>query len=104
MLGKIMDCYGSRIILSQDGSAEIVRGFLQPGGEKTATTSHSPVGDVPLGSFTYIGMEQVHEGDTLTLNGEAYRVRQAAAVQGNDGPLYYWALCVRKGGADLWGL
>ena len=103
MLGKIMDCYGSRIILSRDGTAEVIRGFLQPGGEKTGVAVNSPVGRVPMGSFVYIGMDEVFEGDVLTLDGEAYVVRQTSAIHGNDGPLYYRAVCVGRGGVDLWG-
>lgn len=98
-----MACYGSAITLTREDSSRAVRGFLQLAGEKTPEGIYSAVGSVQPGRFDYFGTEQVLVGDTLELEGEAYLVRQAEPIRGNDGPLYYWGLCVKKGAADTWG-
>lgn len=103
MLEKIMACYGSAITLTRGDSSRVIRGFLQLAGEKTAEGTYSSLGSVPMGRFSYFGTEQVLAGDTLEVDGEAYLVRQAEAVQGRDGPLYYWGSCVKKGEAEPWG-
>lgn len=103
MLEKIMACYGSLITLSRDGETRTFRAFLQPSGEESATGRGTAVGQVPLGTFLYIGTEPVREGDTLRMGDEDFLVRQAALFQGRDGPLYCRGLCVRKGEADSWG-
>ena len=103
MLEKIMAGYGCAITLTRGDSSRVIRGFLQLTGEKTAEGTYIGTGAVTPGRYTYLGTEQVLVGDTLEMGEEAYLVRQAETVRGNDGPLYYWGLCVKMGGADTWG-
>lgn len=103
MLEKIMDCYGSTITLTREEDSRVIRGFLQRSGEKTPELSRSALGGLDRGSYVYLGMTPLAEGDTLEAEGTAYLVRQAESILGRDGPLYYWGLCVRKGAEDTWG-
>ena len=49
--------------------------------------------------WVYIGPLEpsILEDQVLTVEGRDYLVRSAQRINGNDGPVYTWAMCVEKG-------
>lgn len=49
--------------------------------------------------YIYIGPvePEIREDQVLTVEGRDYLVRSAQRINGNDGPVYTWAMCVEKG-------
>ena len=102
MVSRILKQYGSAVTLQKsDGSYE-VRAFFQP------VTSRSwqklkrevfPLGQIPTGMYVYIGPEgyEIQEGDFLTVGDREYVLRRAETICDQDGPVYRWGLCARKG-------
>lgn len=103
MIGKILNCYG--IPATVRGNP--VRIFFQPSGSKSWQSMEpivSPLGRIPGGQYLYIGPAEQEVGldDVVRVGNEEYLIRRAEAYRDNGGPVYWWALCVKKGGADTW--
>jgi hypothetical protein len=49
--------------------------------------------------YVYIGPEgyEIQEGDFLTVGDREYVLRRAETICDQDGPIYRWGLCARKG-------
>ena len=56
--------------------------------------------------WIYIGPvePELREDQELTVGDKGYLVRTAQRIQGNDGPVYTWAICVEKGREEPWSL
>ena len=56
--------------------------------------------------YIYIGPvePQIREDQELRVEDRGYLVRSAQQINGNDGPVYTWAMCVEKGREDSWGM
>ena len=63
-----------------------------------------PLGEVPRGQYICIlpASAQVTAGYTVGLDGKSYEIRRAEIVRAGATPVYYWCLCVEKGGEDSW--
>ena len=97
-----MDRYGTRILWTHGEQSQYLRGFFQP------VTSRSwqklkremfPLGHIPTGMYVYIGPEgaKIQEGDFLKVGDAEYVLRRTEELFYQDGPLYRWGLCARKG-------
>lgn len=103
MVEKLLAQYGMEILV--EGQA--VRALFQPmTGKLERLAAHEPG---PLGlegrlRYVYIGpVEPELRADmALEIGGKGYRVRNAGAIPGNDGPCYTWAMCVEKGREEPW--
>ena len=102
MLERIMDRYGTRIRWTHGQACWEIRAFFQP------VTSRSwqklkremfPMGHIPTGMYVYIGPEgyPVQEGDCLTVGDLEYVLRRTEVICYQDGPVYRWGVCARKG-------
>ena len=54
--------------------------------------------------YIYIGPvePQIREDQELRVEDRGYLVRSAQQINGNDGPVYTWAMCVEKGREEPW--
>ena len=104
MVEKLLGQYGMQI--SVEGRE--VRAVFQPMTgklERLAVHSPGPLGLEGQLRYVYIGPvePELREGMTLQVSGRSYRVRTAGAIQGSNGPVYTWAMCVEKGRSEPWG-
>lgn len=62
------------------------------------------LGEIPRGQYICIlpGHVVVNSGDTVSDSRKSYEVRRAEMVYAGSAPVYYWCLCVEKGGVDNW--
>lgn len=103
MIGKILNYYGIPAVVRGNR----VKIFFQPSGSKSWQSMEpivSPLGQIPGGQYLYIGPaeQRIEAGDEVSVGGGEYLVRRAEAYQDSSGPVYWWGLCVKKGGADTW--
>jgi hypothetical protein len=65
----------------------------------------TPLGQLPGGQYLYIGPaeQEIAQGDQVSVGGNEYILRRVETYLDKNGPIYRWALCVRKGGEDDWG-
>ena len=108
MISRILKSYGSSLTLYQDGKANNLRAFFRPVQSKSWSYlegEYSPLGEIPRGQYVYIGPAdpKAEVGDEIRINYTFYRVRRSEVIMGFSGPVYCWAMCVEKGGADTWG-
>ena len=108
MVSKILQTYGSSLMLEHEGESVEIRAFFQPVRSKSwqyLEGNYSPLGEIPRGQYVYIGpVEPMAEaGDTLTVEGKRYWLRRSELILHQDGPVYCWGICVEKGGEDSWG-
>ena len=105
MLERIIVRYGCTIQWTHQQQEREIRGFFQP------VTSRSwqklkrevfPLGQVPTEMYVYIGSAayDVQEGDSLQVGTQVYILRRAEDIFYQDGVLYRWGVCARKGGSE----
>lgn len=107
-VGKLVRQYGSTMMLVRDGVETEIRAFLQETRSKSQSGTQrefNPLGEVPKGMFVYIGPaeEGVCAGNSLIWQGRSFEFRRAEPVMLGDDVLYYWGLCLEKGGEESWG-
>ena len=75
----------------EDGKNGTVRDFVS-------------LGEIPRGQYICIlpASVTVTAGNTVGMDGKQYEIRRAEIVRAGAVPVYYWCLCVEKGGEDLW--
>lgn len=108
MLDKILNQYGTRMTLIQDGTSRKIRGFFQPvlsNSFQNMVSLDTPLGEIPRGQYVYIGSASVavSEGDSLQLGERNYVFRRVERYHYGDDTAYIWGLCVEKGVNDTWG-
>ena len=109
MVEKLLRCYGTELVVhTQDGDVT-VRALLQPVTgklERLAKLHREPLGRENAGQYLYIGPvePEVAAMDRISAAGKQYHVRAVEYIYGFGGPVYCWAMCVEKGGADQWGM
>ena len=108
MITRILNKYGTRLVLSRGDTRWEVSAFFQPVRSKSWETSdadYSPLGEIPRGRYVYIGplVPEAAAGDTVGLDGKAYLMRRSEVIRDGQGPVYCWGLCLEKGGEDTWG-
>lgn len=105
---KIMDRYGTDMVLTSEGVSVTVRGFFRAVYSKSWQSVESEItflGEVSRGQYAYMGpvSVEVFEGDTLELDGRNYLFRRVERYYFGNEPVYLWGLCVEKGVNDTWG-
>ncbi len=62
------------------------------------------LGEIPRGQYICIlpASATVEAGYTVTDLDRCYEIRRAEIVRAGSIPVYYWCLCVEKGGEDQW--
>ena len=98
MVEKLLRQYGVDI---QVGSSP-VRALFQPVTgrlERLALPDPGPLGLQSRQRYLYIGPlePQVQADMELAVAGRRYAVRTAHQINGDNGPVYTWAMCVEKG-------
>lgn len=107
MIGKILKQYGISAVVEHEGKAVPVRIFFQPSMSKSWDSMNpivTPLGQLPGGQYLYIGPAEqpIAQGDLVRVASGSYVVRRAETYLDQTGPIYQWALCVRKGGDVPW--
>lgn len=108
MLSKILKCYGVPATVAHEGVSAQVRIFFQPSTSRSLQRMEptvGPLGQVPSGQYLYIGPgeQEISPGDQVEVGGSGYILRRAECYRDQNGPIYWWGLCVEKGGEDTWG-
>lgn len=108
MISKILNYYGTPAVVKRGKTEAEVRVFFQPSASKSWVAMNpimSPLGQIPGGQYLYIGPaeQEIAAGDRVDVGGNAYIFRRCEAYCDSDGPVYWWGLCVQKGGEDTWG-
>lgn len=108
MVSKILQSYGSPLVLRKTETDHEIRAFFQPVRSKSwqyLEGDYSPLGEIPRGQYVYIGPVEprADEGDTLMVEGREYWLRRSELILDRNGPVYCWGMCVEKGGEDNWG-
>ena len=108
MVDKILNQFGSDMVLQSGGSTRTVRGLLQAVNSTSWQSLESEatlLGEISRGQYTYIGPVAipVREGDTLTLGDKTYLLRRVEPYWYRNQQIYLWGLCVEKGVNDTWG-
>ncbi len=106
-ISRLLKKYGTSAVVVRGSTRAKVRIFFQPSLTKSWQSLDpiaTPLGMIPCGKYLYIGPAEhpVAESDQVYVNGLWYVMRRAEACRDKDGPLYWWGLCVRKGGEDTW--
>lgn len=108
MMGKILRTYGIPAVVVHQEEEKQVCIFFQPSRSRTWQSMEpvvSPLGQIPGGQYLYIGPadQEIAQEDEVRVAGEVYILRRAEAYRDRNGPVYWWGLCVQKGGEDTWG-
>lgn len=109
MIDKVLRQYGVPAVLEHDGQSIALRIFFQPSMSKSWDSMNpivTPLGQLPGGQYLYIGPaeQQIAQGDQVHVYDQDYIMRRVETYLDRNGPVYRWALCVRKGGEDKWGV
>lgn len=107
MIERVLKQYGVPAVLEHDGQNISLRIFFQPSMSKSWDSMNpivTPLGQLPGGQYLYIGPAEqaVSQGDLVQVASGSYIVRRAETYLDQNGPVYQWALCVRKGSDKPW--
>lgn len=103
MVEKLLSQHGMEIRVE----GRVVRALFQPVTgklERLAVRVPGLLGVENGKRWIYIGPlePQLREDQSLTVEGRSYLVRSVQRINGNDGPVYTWAMCVEKGREEPW--
>lgn len=109
MFSRVLKRYGVPAVLEHAGETIELRIFFQPSASKSWDSMNpivTPLGQLPGGQYLYIGPgdQPISQGDQLQVGEQEYVMRRVETYLDRQGPVYRWALCVRKGGEDRWGV
>lgn len=107
MINKILKQYGTAAVLEHEGKQIRLRIFFQPSMSKSWDSMNpivTPLGQLPGGQYLYIGPAEqpIRQGDLVMVDGNSFVIRRAETYLDRKGPVYQWALCVRKGSDEPW--
>lgn len=99
--------YGAELILSSGTSSQTVSGVLFSVNSRSwqnMERAFVALGEIPRGQYICIlpAAVTVAAGYTVEISGNCYEIRRAETVRFGETPVYYWCLCVEKGGNDVW--
>ena len=105
MVDKLIQQYGTQLVLCRNGEETAARGFFRAvnsNDQQSLEGTVSALGALSLGKYTYIGPAglPVAPGDTVTVGDKSYRFRRVEPYYYGTRVLYYWGLCVEKGGTQ----
>jgi hypothetical protein len=108
LISRILQKYGVSAVLEHGGESVELRIFFQPSMSKSWDSMNpivTPLGQLPGGQYLYSGPaeQEIAQGDQVSVGGNEYILRRVETYLDKNGPIYRWALCVRKGGEDDWG-
>jgi hypothetical protein len=108
MVSKIIGQYGTDTRLTSKEGTRTVRAFFRAVNSKSWQSMESEatlLGEISRGQYAYIGPVDVavKEGDTLELGEKTYLFRRVEPYYYGNQPVYYWGLCMEKGGDEPWG-
>lgn len=108
VIGKMMQRYGTPVVLVKDGEEVSIRAFVQELKSKSQNSADRvfiSLGEVPQQTYVYMGpvTPEAAVGDTLVYQQKTLELRRVELVMAGDEPLYCWGLCVEKGGESTWG-
>ena len=108
MVSKLLNQYGTDMLLTGNGGTRTVRAFFRAVNSKgwqSMEAEATPLGEFSRGQYAYIGPVgvEVYEGDTLTLGEKTFLFRRVEPYYYGNEPVYQWGLCVEKGVNDTWG-
>ena len=98
MVEKLLTQYGMEVRVAE----QTVRAIFQPVTgrlERLALQDPGPAGLQSRQRYLYIGPvePEVRMDMELAVAGKCYAVRSAHQIDGGNGPVYSWAMCVEKG-------
>lgn len=104
---RLFGRYGVEMTISDDGGSQRVSGvFFSVNSRSWQNMERAFVslGEIPRGQYICIlpASVTVAAGNTVGMDGKQYEIRRAEIVRAGAVPVYYWCLCVEKGGEDLW--
>lgn len=107
MMDRALKRYGVAAVLEHDGKNIPLRIFFQPSMSKSWDSMNpivTPLGQLPGGQYLYIGPAEqpISQGDVVQVSAGSYVIRRAETYLDRNGPVYQWALCVRKGSDKRW--
>lgn len=109
MITRVLKQYGVPAVLEHGEEKVLLRIFFQPSMSKSWDSMNpivTPLGQLPGGQYLYIGPadQPISQADQVSVGGQDYIMRRVETYLDSEGPVYRWALCVRKGGEDKWGV
>lgn len=104
---KLIKRFGSPMTLLRSDGQTPIRAFFHETYSKSqmnALREFSYLGEIPKGSFTYIGPADapVSNGDGVFWYGRTFEFRRAEPVMLGDTVMYYWGVCLEIGKGLLW--
>lgn len=106
---RVLKKYGVPAVVEHEGERVSLRIFFQPSMSKSWDSMNpivTPLGQLPGGQYLYIGPadQPISQGDQVCVGEQRYIMRRVETYLDSNGPIYRWALCVRKGDEDRWGV
>lgn len=105
MVDTIFKQYGSDLVLTIGGEEQTVRGFFRAVSSTSLQSTELlalPLGEISRGQYAYMGPAEAAQGDLLSAGGKTYVFRRVEPYYYGDQILYYWGLCVERGGDITW--
>ena len=107
LVEKVLERYGSRIVLHRGEERLGFRGFFHHTASKdwhNMEKVFSPLGQIPRGQYAIIAPASLglKVGDILEHNGKSYSLRRVEIILVRDEALYSWGLCVERGATSQW--
>ena len=107
MIDRALKRYGVAAVLEHEGKNIPLRTFFQPSMSKSWGSMNpivTPLGQLPGGQYLYIGPAEqpISQGDVVQVSTGSYVIRRPETYLDRNGPVYQWALCVRKGSDQPW--
>lgn len=108
LLERAFGLYGQDALLSSGDTPKTVKAFFQGSNSKSWQNMervHFPLGEIPRGQYLcFLQPGMAVAGDTLTLDGKAYRICRVEEMRAGNRSMYQWCLCAEKGGDDTWAM
>lgn len=107
LFNRLFTRYGAELTLSSGENSQTVSGFFFSVNSRSwqnMERAFVALGEIPRGQYICIlpAAVTVAAGDSVAISEKIYEIRRAEIVRAGATPVYYWCLCVEKGGADLW--
>lgn len=101
---KVLQRYGMTVEVWHDGVINRVKVFFQPVVARIAREVSTPLGMAPQGQYHYFGPAEqpIEVDDEVLYSGANYRVIRTEEIWDDQGVVFRWAVCRRKGGGDTW--
>lgn len=107
LFARFFHYYGAELTLNDGTSDQTVSGVLFSVNSRSwqnMERAFIALGEIPRGQYICIlpAALTVDAGYTVALDGKNYEIRRSELVRAGTTAVYYWCLCVEKGGDDQW--